>query len=49
MSANCTFGIVLNIDHGADDQDVYHGAPVAVQITGCRLTEERAMAILNME
>lgn len=28
-----------------DDPDAYHGAPVAVQIIGRRLTEERVMAI----
>ncbi|OJJ02481.1 hypothetical protein ASPVEDRAFT_62508 [Aspergillus versicolor CBS 583.65] len=30
---------------GEYDPDVYHGAPVAVQIIGRRLTEERVMAI----
>lgn len=28
-----------------DDPDIYHGAPVAVQIIGRRLTEERIMAL----
>lgn len=28
-----------------DDAEAYHGAPVAVQIIGRRLTEERVMAI----
>jgi len=28
-----------------DDPEAYHGAPVAVQIVGRRLTEERIMAI----
>ena len=28
-----------------DDPEAYHGAPVAVQIIGRRLTEERIMAI----
>lgn len=28
-----------------DDAEAYHGAPVAVQIIGRRLTEERIMAI----
>lgn len=28
-----------------DDPDAYHGAPVAVQIIGRRLTEERVMVI----
>jgi amidase len=28
-----------------DDPDAYHGAPVAVQIVGRRLTEERVIAI----
>jgi amidase len=28
-----------------DDPEAYHGAPVAVQIIGRRLTEERTMAI----
>lgn len=28
-----------------DDPDVYHGAPVAVQVIGRRLTEERVMTI----
>lgn len=32
-------------DFLADDPDAYHGAPVAVQIIGRRLTEERIMAI----
>ncbi|OJJ59809.1 hypothetical protein ASPSYDRAFT_78137 [Aspergillus sydowii CBS 593.65] len=31
--------------HGEYDPDAYHGAPVAVQIIGRRLTEERVMAI----
>jgi amidase len=30
---------------GIDDPQAYHGAPVAVQIIGRRLTEERVMAI----
>lgn len=30
---------------GIDDAEAYHGAPVAVQIIGRRLTEERVMAI----
>jgi amidase len=29
----------------SDDPEAYHGAPVAVQIIGRRLTEERIMAI----
>lgn len=29
----------------SDDPEAYHGAPVAVQIIGKRLTEERIMAI----
>jgi amidase len=32
-------------DDGIDDPEAYHGAPVAVQIIGRRLTEERVMAI----
>lgn len=28
-----------------DDAEAYHGAPVAIQIIGRRLTEERVMAI----
>jgi amidase len=28
-----------------DDPEAYHGAPIAVQIVGRRLTEERVMAI----
>ncbi len=28
-----------------DDPEAYHGAPIAVQIIGRRLTEERTMAI----
>lgn len=28
-----------------DDAEAYHGAPVAVQVMGRRLTEERTMAI----
>ena len=28
-----------------DDPEAYHGAPVAVQVVGRRLTEERIMAI----
>lgn len=28
-----------------DDPEAYHGAPVAVQIIGKRLTEEKTMAI----
>jgi amidase len=29
----------------ADDPEAYHGAPVAVQVIGRRLTEEKVMAI----
>jgi amidase len=29
----------------SDDPEAYHGAPVAVQIVGRRLTEEKIMAI----
>ena len=32
-------------DKLVDDPEAYHGAPVAVQIIGRRLTEERIMAI----
>lgn len=28
-----------------DDPEAYHGAPVAIQVVGRRLTEERVMAI----
>jgi hypothetical protein len=29
----------------ADDPEVYHGAPAAVQLLGCRLEEEKLLAI----
>jgi amidase len=32
-------------DKITDDAEAYHGAPVAVQIVGRRLTEEKTMAI----
>lgn len=32
-------------DESIDDAEAYHGAPVAVQIVGRRLTEEKTMAI----
>lgn len=32
-------------DNQIDDPEAYHGAPVAVQIIGRRLTEERVMSI----
>jgi Asp-tRNA(Asn)/Glu-tRNA(Gln) amidotransferase A subunit family amidase len=35
----------VDANSGIDDPEVYHGAPVAVQIIGRRLTEERVMAI----
>jgi Asp-tRNA(Asn)/Glu-tRNA(Gln) amidotransferase A subunit family amidase len=37
--------IVYTHSHFSDDPEAYHGAPVAVQIIGRRLTEERIMAI----
>ena len=38
-------GSLLLIVPLLDDPDVYHGAPVAIQVIGRRLTEEKTMAI----
>lgn len=35
----------LTTDIRIDDPEAYHGAPVAVQVVGRRLTEERIMEI----
>jgi amidase len=33
------------LTQNTDDAEAYHGAPVAVQIVGRKLTEEKTMAI----
>lgn len=37
--------VSLMTDIRVDDPEAYHGAPVAVQVVGRRLTEERIMEI----
>jgi Asp-tRNA(Asn)/Glu-tRNA(Gln) amidotransferase A subunit family amidase len=37
--------VLLMTDIRVDDPEAYHGAPVAVQVVGRRLTEERIMEI----
>lgn len=44
FSLSCWGGLLL-IKLSLDDPEAYHGAPVAVQIVGRRLTEERIMVI----
>lgn len=43
--SDCKFHLGSCTDEFLDDAEAYHGAPVAVQIIGRRLTEERIMAI----
>lgn len=49
--AECEYQLFLQEKKGGsadlfqDDPEAYHGAPVAVQVVGRRLTEERVMAI----
>ena len=33
------------LTHTTDDAEAYHGAPVAIQIVGRKLSEEKTMAI----
>lgn len=42
---NTSLFLLSKADTLIDDPSAYHGAPVAVQIIGRRLTEERVMSI----
>lgn len=45
MSDSLNQNVFLTSDIRIDDPEAYHGAPVAVQVVGRRLTEERIMEI----
>jgi Asp-tRNA(Asn)/Glu-tRNA(Gln) amidotransferase A subunit family amidase len=47
MNVSCSINgsVSLTTDIRIDDPEAYHGAPVAVQVVGRRLTEERIMEI----